>query len=249
MRLLALAPPARWWAKIEFLGSTGSVYDRVASRRVRPSPRPVVVAGSALFATAIAAAAQRLGRPVRAVIPETALDEHHTLLLEARVAVWSVPAAELAAAGAREAEQAGAELITGSLAADFSAVLGAELRAEIDALAAEVRPDAILVPAEGHGLAEGLGASGSGLPVIRAIAAPGAGAFLELAESGPGLAVTADAARAARTALAAKEGLLVGYGAAAALAAAARAPAQRPLVLLTDAGDRVFSRDRRLEAR
>lgn len=242
VRVLALDPPAIAWAKVEFLGRSGSVYDRIADALVADGEGPVVVGGSAPFAMAVAAAAQKRGRPVRSVIPAGTLDEHQTLLIDARVAVFIVPEEKVAAVAEEEARGLGAQPIVGPQAPLFAAGLGAELAAELSQIPPELRPDAVVYPVDAHGLGAGLAlALGERYPLVSVV------------EQGGGLPgqieVRAEDCFRARRALAGREGWLVGYAAASTVAAlpAVRARGiQRPLLLLTDAGDRVFSRDRQL---
>lgn len=243
VRVLALDPPALVWAKIEFLGRSGSVYDRIADALASGGEGPIVVGGSAAFAMAVASAAQRRGRPVRSVLPSHTLEEHRTLLVDARVAVFLVPEAQIAEVTEAEAHSHGAQPIRGPYPELFAAGLGAELAAELAQLGPELRPDAVIYPEEAQGLGEGLALALRGLCPLVPVAEEGRGR--------PGLLeVSAHDSLRARRALAQREGWLVGYGAASTAAALPQLRARgiaRPLLLLTDAGDRVFSRDRQLQ--
>lgn len=243
VRVLALDPPALVWAKIEFLGRSGSVYDRIADALVAGGEGPLVVGGSATFAMAIACAAQRRGRPVRSVIPTDTLEEHQALLVDARVAVFLVPEAALGEVTASEARAQGAQAIFGPAPELFAAGLGAELAAGLLQLDPKLRPDALVYPEEGQGLGAGL------VPALQGLCP--AVSVVEEGRGRPGqIEVSAQDCLRARRTLAQREGWLVGYGAASTAAALPQLRArgvQRPLLLLTDAGDRVFSRDRQLQ--
>lgn len=242
VRVLALDPPATAWAKVEFLGRSGSVYDRIADALVADEEGPVVDGGSGPFAIAVAAAAQKRGRAVRSVIPTGTLDEHQTLLIDARVAVFMVPEDKVWAVAEEEARNLGAQPIVGPQAAHFAGGLGVELASELSQIASEFRPDVVVYPVDAHGLGEGLAlALGEQYPLV-SVVEQGRGAQGQIE-------VTAEDCFRARRALAGREGWLVGYAAASTVAALPELRArgfQRPLLLLTDAGDRVFSRDRRL---
>lgn len=263
VRLAALIPGRVLYAKVEQMLPTGSAYDRIAGPLLDAEPKadPAVVAGSGSLCLAFAAAAARRGRAVTLFCPDSTLYEHRKLLEEYPFAVVLSPGG---LEGAHQAAVAsGGTLVHGPLAPEaaarcFERTLGAELVADLSGAALE--PDVVLAPWGSGALLSGVSAAlRARWPALRTVpvcsADTGAIDGVVPPDGVPGsVAVSAAEAFAWRRLLATREGLLTGYGAAAAVAAAARllegGERSLPLVILVDAGDRYFSRDAALaEAR
>lgn len=252
IELQRLAPSQGLWVIAEHLHPSGSIYDRIAGPMLEghDAARPAVVAGSGSLCLAFARAAAQRGVSLVAVCPKRTLAEHLLLLRQHDLTLHTSEGGLYQTHELARTLGDGALVYspaqTGDAAAHFAKSVGADLKA------VKARIDRVVLPLGAAALAEGLALALKDDEIrIEGTCAPAESeqddvaslsevAFLSLANK---IEVSDADAHRARSALAQKEGLLVGLGSAAAVAWALERPA-RTLVVLTEAGDRYFSRDR-----
>ncbi len=253
IELQRLAPSQGLWVIAEHLHPSGSIYDRIAGPMLEEhdAARPAVVAGSGSLCLAFARAAAQRGVSLVAVCPKRTLAEHLLLLRQHALTLHTSEGGlyqthELARTLSGDGVLVYSPAQTGDAAAHFAKSVGADLKA------VKTRIDRVVLPLGAAALAEGLALAlkDEGIRIEGTCAPSGSdqddvASLSEVASlSLPNKVEVSDAdAHRARSALAQKEGLLVGLGSAAAVAWALERPA-RTLVVLTEAGDRYFSRDR-----
>jgi cysteine synthase len=274
VRFAALVPSRVLYAKAELMLDSGSTYDRVAARLIDSSPevselKRGVVAGSGSLCLAFAAAAVRRRIDLALVCPEGTLHEHRMLLREHGLRVAHSPGSALLSAhdtAEALARELGVPLLYGpkdseACARAFEETLGAELVADWMELGPRA-PDTVIAPVGSGALLTGvlraLAKAGMEVRGLGVCAAAGPQLFEgmvtrdEARFSGELVEVSGEEAASTRRLVAMREGFLVGFGAAAAVAAGMElvqsTRASRPMAILVDAGDRYFSRQAEIEA-